>query len=176
MQIEFSMNRIALFIALLICGFGGCNNRSPTPAIEVDDLVATFASVSNESALDVEHVVTNAANSERAIMFIHVDWAFTKLFQPKYAEFIIDYHAKHPDDNLLFHYVDCTPVTHGYKPLRKLPGWQELMDDAGNALIHGGCEIVWMERGRVLHVQRITDFDSASDLIELTEKIMPVGG
>lgn len=151
----------------------GCQETGPSAESLAERLVAQFATISSETVTDVEHVVAHAANSERSIMFIHVDWSFMTLGQRMYSRFITEYFQNHPDDNLLFHYVDCTPVTNGYQPLWNLPGWKELMD-SGNAGIHGWGELVWMDHGRVIHIQRIDDFDTANDLVEWTEKILPI--
>ena len=159
--------------ALWVAGFFGCNQPKPTSTLEVDALVAQFREVSNDTVEEVEQVVANAAQADRAVMFIDLDWALTALYYRTYAQFMIKYHARHPTDPLHFHFVDCTPITIDYKPLRELPGWQELIDESGTALIHGCGEIVWLDQGRVIHVQQITDFNSAQELVKLTEQLMP---
>lgn len=160
---------IAAFVLMIV----GCDRNEPESKTQVAGLVATFASASLETEADVANVVSNAAASQRAIMFVNLDWAIMEPQRTRFAQFVLNYRHKHPDDPVLFYYVDCTPVTNGYAPLRSLSGWQELQDAAGTSLIHGWGELVWMERGRVLHVERILNFDSTSKLIEKTESLMP---
>ena len=68
-----------------------------------------------------------------------------------------------------FHYIDCTSVTDGYGPLRNLDGWKELESRrGGGSLIHGRGEVVWLDHGRALAVQRL-DYDmTPADLLILT--------
>lgn len=163
--------RIPATICVLV--FLGCDRHEESPEMPVDELVASLSSASLETEDDVQRVVSNAAASPRAVMFVHLDWAIMEPQRTRFVEFVLDYQRLHPDDPLLFHYVDCTPVTSGYRPLRSLPGWQELHEAAGTSLIHGWGELVWMEHGRVLHVERILNFDSTSQLVEKTETLMP---
>jgi hypothetical protein len=125
------------------------------------------------SASDVQRIISTAAAADRAILFIHVDWALMEPQRTRFVEFINDYLRLHPQDDLGFYYVDCTSVTDGYAPFRSLTGWRELEVAAGTSLIHGWGELVWMEQGRVLHVERILNFESTSELIQKTEALIP---
>ena len=151
----------------------GCERDSRNVDLPVKEMVASFGSARLETKEDVQRVVTNAALSERAIVFVNVDWAIMEPQRTRFAQFVINYHRKHPDDSVLFHYVDCTPVTNGYAPLKSLAGWRDLQKAAGTALIHGYGEIVWMHNGRVLHVEGILNFETTEDLIEKTRTLMP---
>jgi hypothetical protein len=106
-------------------------------------------------------------------MFIHVDWAIMEPQRTRYRQFVSDYLQLYPGDDLAFYYVDCTSITDGYAPLRRLTGWAELEDAAGTSLIHGWGELVWLEQGRVLHVERIMNFKSMSKLLQKTEALLP---
>lgn len=158
-------------VMLSIAACIGCNRVEPPVEISVDEIVASFANASLESAEDVQCVVGNAAASEQAILFVNLDWAIMQPQRRQFAEFMIEYQRKHPINSLVFHYVDCTPLKSGYAPLRNLPGWQEL-ESNGQSLIHGWGELVWMKRGRVLHVERIINFDTASGLVRKTDQIL----
>ncbi len=165
--------RFALFVTICVLSPIGCERDSRNADLAVKEMVASFESAKLETEADVERVVTNAATSERAIMFVNVDWAIMEPQRTRFAQFAINYHRNNPDDSVLFHYVDCTPVTNGYAPLRSLAGWRELQEAAGTALIHGWGELVWMHNGRVLHVERILNFKTTEDLIEKTNSLMP---
>jgi len=143
------------------------------PTAQAADWVETFRSAKLETEEDVQLVVSHAAASKRAIMFINIDWAILGNERKRFAEFMVAYHHKHQDDPVLFHYVDCTPVTSGYYPLRSLSGWKELESTKGTSLVHGWGEVVWMEHGHVLHVERILNFDTTQRLIEITESLLP---
>lgn len=171
-----------LLVLLCMLAIWGCNRDAPetevrvdetVASLEVDELVASFDNVNLETEADVQHVVSNAAASPRAIMFVHLDWASMEPQRTRFAEFMLEYQRTYPDGQILFHYVDCTPVTNGYAPLRSLPGWQKLHEAAGTSLIHGWGELVWMEKGRVLHVERILDCGSAAELVEKTDRLLP---
>lgn len=144
----------------------------PSVGLRVDEIVTSLEDASLETEADVERAVANASASERAVIFVHVDWAPMLQQQRRFAEFMLAYQQKHPTDPLMFHYVDCTPVTDGYAPLRSLPGWRELQEAAGVSLIHGHGEMVWLKRGRVLRVEPILNFNSAAALVRKTETLM----
>jgi hypothetical protein len=163
---ELSALSFVLGLAMLI----GCSKRDPE--LTVDMLAGSLQDVNLETEADVQAAVSNAAGAPRAIIFVHVDWAIMEPQRTVFAEFMLEYQRKNPDHSILFHYVDCTPVTSGYRPLTLLPGWLELQEAAGTSLIHGWGEIVWMAHGQVLHVERILNFDSAAELIAKTESLM----
>jgi hypothetical protein len=166
---------ITIFVAVSLANCG-CNRTQTEVALTADELAQTFAAVNAVTEADVQSVVSNAAASERAIMFIHVDWALMEPQRTKFADFAIGYQRVHPNDNVAFHYVDCTPIDSGYRPLRSLAGWSVLEDAVGTSLVHGWGEFVWLERGRVLHVQRISESDSTAQLIKKTESMMSSKG
>lgn len=170
------MIRIPLTIGMLaaLCVLClGCDRRLRKTEVTVEQLVASFADAKLRNATDVQYVIANASASPRAILFVNLDWAIMDPMRERFAEFSIEYRQIHPNEPLLFHFVDCTQVTNGYGPLRSLPGWQELHDAAGTSLIHGCGELVWIENGRVLHVEPILNYESTSDLIDKTESLMP---
>ena len=87
----------------------GCERESQNSDLPLNEMVASFESARLETEEDVQRVVTNAALSERAIMFVNVDWAFMEPQRTRFAQFAIKYHQTNPDDSVLFHCVDCTP-------------------------------------------------------------------
>ena len=99
-------------------------------------------------------------------------WAPMVHQRTRFAEFKRDYQLKHPDSDLEFHYIDCTPVASGYEPLRSLHGWQALEEEnSGTSLVHGYGELVWCQNARVLHVERPLNFESTDALIVKTESL-----
>jgi hypothetical protein len=138
----------------------------------IAELAASLVGARLETEADVQAVVANAARSRRAIMFVHVDWAIMEPQRTRFAQFVVEYQRMYPNDGVLFHYVDCTSVTDGYAPLKALPGWQELENTEGTSLIHGWGELVWLEQGRVLHVERTLNFDTTSDLLQKTRRLI----
>src|SRR5690349_2721102 len=87
------------------------------PEVSVAELAAKLEKTSLESEAEVAGVVANAAAAPRAIMFVHVDWAPMEPFRTRFAKFMLAYQAKHPNEPVMFHYVDCTPITSSYAPL-----------------------------------------------------------
>jgi hypothetical protein len=135
-----------------------------------------FASVQCETEAEVEGIVAHAAACKRAIMFIHLGWAPMHVHHDRYISFMLQYNKTHPNKPIHFHYVDCTPITNGYRPLRALEGWKGLEEKrGGGSLIHGNGELVWVQDGRVVHVETLLYLtgDSTMQLLEITEKVMP---
>jgi hypothetical protein len=89
----------------------------------------------------------------------------------RYIDFVLNFRRKHPTEDVQFHYVDCT-AAHGYGPLRGIAGWREHEGEPRQSLIHGMGEIVWLENGRLLRVERVLRYESAQQLVELTEQLM----
>ncbi|MEO8269453.1 MAG: hypothetical protein ABI557_07035 [Aureliella sp.] len=82
---------------------------------------------------------------------------------------MIDYQRQYPDEKIGVHYIDFSPDG-SYDTLKSLRGWQEL-EGPHSSLIQGYQEIVWLDHGRVLHVEPIGNFHSAAELISETRKI-----
>ncbi|KAA5541927.1 hypothetical protein FYK55_17175 [Roseiconus nitratireducens] len=164
---------------LLSCSALLSNAASPAEFETEDQLVSEIVRGFQEASAadtDVRHVVQNALNSKRAVVFVHVDWGMTHIWHTRFAEFLVQYQKRNPNGRLHFHYADCTAVSSDYAPLREIPGWMKLVDEAGTAMIHANGEIAWIENGRVLHVQRISDFRNASRLVAFTMELMPGDG
>jgi hypothetical protein len=153
--------------------FIACGRTQPEPAKVFNEFSANNAPPRLNSPSDVQRVVTSAATAERAILFIHVDWAPMTQQRTRFDDYVSDYQHSHPQDDLAFYYVDCTSITESYAPLKRLAGWKELEGEAGTSLIHGYGELVWMEQGRVVHVERILNFESTSELLQKTEALIP---
>jgi hypothetical protein len=149
-----------------------CQRAGREPTLHAEELVASFSRVSLKTEADVQRVVANAAHAERAVLFVNVDWSLLEPMRTRYAHFMLGYQQAHPNDGLLFHYVDCTPVSGGYAPLRALPGWTELEEARRASLIHGWGEVVWMAHGRVLHVEPILECGSPAQLVAKTERLL----
>ena len=152
----------------------GCDK--PANQSDVEQLIRSFENVSalaNQES--VQQIVDHATRCERAVVFINVNWSLTsQICQRKFAEFAIEYSTHQSVDPAMFHFVEAAPVsTNGYRPLRSVPGWQQLItNNAGTAMIHGEGEVAWIENGRVLDVRSIYGM-SVIELAELTAKIMP---
>ena len=150
-----------------------CGRTQPEPAKGLKEFSANIAPLRLNSPSDVQRIIASAATEERAVLFIHVDWALMEPQRTRFDEFVNDYLRLNPRDNVGFYYIDCTSITDGYAPLKRLTGWPELEGAAAMSLIHGWGELVWMEQGRVLHVERILNYESTSELIQKTETLIP---
>lgn len=119
-----------------------------------------------KSPADVEHAVLNAANSERAVIYVHVEWNFDMYFRgTTFLEFADRYQQRASSPAVGFHYIDCTSVTDGYAPLEKLSGWLERTRMHGGSLIHGMGELIWLEHGHVLKVTNVGLDTDPDDLV-----------
>lgn len=124
-----------------------------------------------ETAEEVQRAVDEAVSNRNVIFLVHVGWAFMEQQRSRFAAFKRDFDLKHPGSDLEFRYIDCTPITSGYVPLRNLDGWSELEEDNRTSLLHGYGELVWCKEGRVLHVQRALDFADCDTMIAKTEAL-----
>lgn len=160
---------VPLFV-LALTALIGCNRMSHEPEIQAADKDDEFTFPRLETAEDVQHAVDEATSHPDSIILVHVSWAPMILQQKRFAEFSRSFKSRHPNSELAFRYIACTPITEGYKPLRSLPGWKELEElNNGSSLVHGYGELAWVKNGRVQHVQRPLDFDSPDDLVAKTE-------
>ena len=141
----------------------------------VDEIIQSFKDTGRSPAADVQHVVDHAASSERSVMFIDICWSTTsKIGSYRFAEFIVEYQNAHPNDPVMFYYVDCPHGANGYAPFRSLPGWKDLETD-GQSLICGNGELVWMHQGEVLRVEPIGRTQTNSELIRMTDRLWLLG-
>ena len=125
--------------AILVCI--GCS--AEVSESRIDELAESMTSVDCKTGDDVRRIFGHAATSNRAVLFIHVDWNSMKSQRRQFAEFAAAYHDTYPRSDVLFHYVDCTPVTQGYAPLRELDGWYDSRDGTGPSYACG--DVVWMD-------------------------------
>ncbi|WP_145453696.1 hypothetical protein [Gimesia panareensis] len=166
---HWSLHFVFLF-ALSFSALPGCDRMGSKHHAVEPMLEFTFSQL--ETAEDVQHAVDEATSHSEAIFLVHVDWAPMNLQRQRFAEFQRDYKARYPKSGLAFRYIDCTPVTQGYIPLRALPGWKQLEElKNGASLVHGYGELVWYKNGRVLHVENPLNFDSLDELIAKTESL-----
>jgi hypothetical protein len=141
----------------------------------VKEMVDSFATTGLGSIADVQRVVDHAASTERSVMFIDICWSTTsKIGSYRFAEFIVEYQNAHPNDPVMFYYVDCSHGANGYAPFRSLPGWKDLETD-GQSLICGNGELVWMHQGEVLRVEPIGRTQTNSELIRMTDRLWLLG-
>lgn len=159
-------------MSLMMCG---CRPREQPleRAISPSELVETFRANRLETEAEVERVVSHAGAAERAVMFIHVDWAPMEPQQTRFAELILAYRKAHSRDDLKFFYVDCSAITQGYASLRQLRGWKELEAARGTSLVHGWGELIWLRQGQVLAGERILDVAPVSEALKKTEQLLP---
>jgi hypothetical protein len=125
-----------------------------------------------ESPGDVERALANAINSDRAVVFLHLDWAIMKPQRALYLRCIDEYSQRFPEDDVRFHYIDCTPITHDYTPLTSLPGWPGSGDNIYTNGTGGWGDVVWIEHGVVRHVEAMYESKSAADFIARTRRFL----
>ncbi|WP_339730869.1 hypothetical protein [uncultured Gimesia sp.] len=159
-----------LLFALSFSALPGCDRMEPEG--QAVELMQEFTFSQLKTAEDVQRAVAEATSHSETIFLVHVDWAFMVFQRKRFAEFERDYKTRYPKSDLAFRYIDCTPVTQGYKPLRSLPGWKKLEElKNGASLVHGYGELVWCKNGRVLHVENSLKFDSTDELIAKTKSL-----
>lgn len=160
------------FAATFICLVGfGCNCGDVRQNWESEKLADQLKSIEFRSENDVQNALSNAVACECAVVFVHLDWA--PMPTDRFAEFALAHQESHLPEDIAFHYIDFTSSSEDYQPLRSLAGWSELEEATGTSLVHGKGELVWLNHGRVVHVQSITSFDSVSEFLAKATSLMP---
>jgi hypothetical protein len=100
-----------------------------------------------------------------------MDWAIMQPQRELFISFMLRYHQHFPDRSVGYHYVDCTPITSDYTPLKSLPGWpgsgREIYARQGTG---GWGDVIWIDHGVVQHVETIQESNDVDELIAKTNK------
>lgn len=158
------------FVVLLLAVMAlGCTDTGVD--IEQRAVAFNFPVPTLESPEQVEDALRNAINSEFAIVFVHMDWAIMQPQRELFISFMLRYHQHFPDRSVGYHYVDCTPITSDYTPLKSLPGWpgsgREIYARQGTG---GWGDVIWIDHGVVQHVETIQESNDVDELIAKTNK------
>lgn len=159
------MKHLMLFsLTVMVVGCTDSEVGIESSAIEFDFPVPHL-----ETPAQVENALRNAINSDRAIVFVHMDWAIMQPQRDFFTRFMLRYHQRLPDRSVGFHYVDCTPITSDYTPLKSLPGWPGSGRDIYARQGTGGWgDVIWIDHGIVQHVETIVESDDVDELIAKT--------
>ncbi|MDB5335082.1 MAG: hypothetical protein JWN70_701 [Planctomycetaceae bacterium] len=122
---------------------------------------------------DIDAAIGEAVAANFSILFVHVSWAPMKLQRDLFLRFAADCQNKSPGV-ICFRYIDFTDVSDDYPQLFSLPGWAELRQQSGNAMIHGYGELVWMDHGNVVHVERTLNYKNESELTAKTNSLFTI--
>ncbi len=160
------LTQIVALICSVICG---CTPQNELPSAEA--LYQSFDATRGMSENAVAIAVENAANSQRAVVFVYVDWAFMRPQLDRFAEFAIAWQSNNENLRIGFHFIDFTEVCNDYRPLTSLPGWPMRNERPDVGRIGGYGEVVWIADGRVVHIQTALDFASGSEMATLTHSI-----
>ncbi len=156
----------------ILLGSVGCDVTSELHDKPMENVYSGIDFNPLKSEQGVQKAVDIAAACQECVVFVHVSWAPMLSQGKRFEKFQLDFKNQYPDSSMQFHYIDFTPVTEGYVPLRSLPGWKELeANNNGSSLIHGYGEFVWLRKGRVLYVERRPDFISVADLMAKTKTL-----
>jgi len=157
-------------LVVLICSMTcGCTPQNEIASAEA--LRQSFDGTRGMSENAVAIAVENAANSQRAVVFVYVAWAFMRPQTDRFAEFAIAWQSNNENPPVGFHFIDFTEVGNDYRPLTSLPGWPTRNERPDVGTIGGYGEVVWIEGGRVVHIQTTLDFASGSEMATLTRTI-----
>ncbi len=110
----------------------------------------------------MQKAINLATACQETVIYVHFMWAPMRFQGEKFVEFERELKQKYPESVMQFHYIDFTPVSEGYEPLRSLTGWEGLEK---NNVILGYGEFVWLRKGQVLHVEPRPEPISAADLV-----------
>ena len=155
---------VSLVLVIVVATTLGCQQPAePLMVVSAAEFLESFDHASFDSASQACGVIDNAAGSKQSISFIDVKWSLAAAMgKHRYADFLAKYYQQQDIDFASTHYIDCTPLSSDYSCLTDLPGWNK---DPG--LIHANGEVVWMENGRVIHVQEIA-YGSPDDVLAKT--------
>jgi hypothetical protein len=156
-----------IILSSLIVMVVGCTGTEV--GIESNVIEIEFSVPHLETPAQVENALRNAINSDRAIVFVHLDWAIMQPQRDLFTRFMLHYHHRFPDRSVGFHYLDCTPITSDYTPLKSLPDWP---GSGRNIYALQGTgvwgDVIWIDHGVVRHVETIMESDDADELIAKT--------
>lgn len=159
---------ISLVLVLIVATTLGCRqNIEPSPSVSTEEFLESFDQASFDDAAQARAVIDNAAGSRRSISFIDYKWSLTAAVgKHNYAKFLAQYYQQKDVDYASAHYIDCTPLTYRDSSyLTDLPGWNK-----EEHRVIGNGEVVWMENGRIVHVQEI-GFGSPEELLAKTTEL-----
>lgn len=161
---------LQILVLLLSIATSGCEIALRHNSERIEAIAQDLESVDFSTPAQTQFAVANAANSPKAVMFVHLDWTMElPSVRIQFVDFMISYAEQFPGEDVSFHYIDFTPDS-SYKTLKSLPGWQE-MERPHYSLVNGEHELVWMLNGQVLKVEPIHSFPTTSELITTTRSI-----
>jgi len=134
-------------------------------------MLASFEEATGMSQSDIENVISNAAHSKRAIVFVYVGWAPMRPQLDRFAELAIRWSEVYPATPIGFHFVDFTNGPSHYQPLTSLPGWPTRDGRPYPGRLGGYGELIWICDGRIAHIQTALDFPTIDPLVNLTSSL-----
>ncbi len=111
-------------------------------------------------------------NAKQSIVFAHAAWAPMYFQRRIFCDFVKAYRKSHSSDGTTFYYIDFTQIALNsdlLKELKGLNGWSEL--PTGSGVIHGNGELIWINSGRIVSVQSISNYLTPDELVKKTEMI-----
>ena len=140
-----------------------------SPGLSRDDLLEVFQDMPlpDEAAVSaaIDSMVTQPGVS---VSHLHMAWSTeSEIRQREFADFILAWQRAHPESPLTFHFINSSAITHDYRPLHAIPGWE-----TGKHSVGGYGEILWMKEGRLVDFEKISSFASTEALVEKAESLM----
>lgn len=157
------MRAFAPIAACVVALLAGCDKTPPSGRPGRFD-------VNIESPDQVRNALDNAVASDRAIVFVHVDWAPMGHHRELFRKFADEYLRTHQDKPVNFHYIDFTSVSRDYAPLCALDGWDKLQSQSQAHLMGGNGELAWIKNRTLVCVESI-GFRNPKALIAKTEAL-----
>jgi len=150
---------------MLVAGCADQRGELPPPRV----VELEFDVPKLKTPAQVQHALGNALASDRAVVFVHLDWAVMESQRDRFTRFMLAYHQQFPAHAVGFHYIDCTPISSDYTPLKSLPGWpgsgSEVFAQQGTG---GWGDVIWLDHGVVRHVESILESQDATELVAKT--------
>ena len=169
MSVTTQMKQTTFVWIILLLSLVGCSDPKSTPRSGATELKFSVPSLKTPTA--VRHALANAVNSDRAIVFVHVDWSFMEPQRSLFLSLMEKYHQQFPNEPVGFHYVDCTSIPGNYTPLTSLPGWpgsgREYYVQHGTA---GWGDAIWIDHGVVQHVESLHETKDVDELMKKTRR------
>ena len=178
-----------LLIAVLVIGIAYFSSQSDQELVSQpkhggfdvafrQEIAASLQDIPEMSESDVDSILQHAMQSERAILFLDVDWSATaKYLLPRYVEYTLRYHDENATDPILFHYVNLTGLKgHSSQIKKKIPGLETIQRQRGTAVFHGNGEVVWLKNGRAVDIKPLMNLSSPEEFVNFTKQILPGNG
>lgn len=111
-KMKSAESRLLLILVLLpSIATNGCEIALRHKSEQIEAIAQDLESVDFSTPAQTQFAVANAANSPKAVMFVHLDWTMElPSVRIQFIDFMISYAEQFPGEDVSFHYIDSLPI------------------------------------------------------------------